>query len=156
MATFFVDELIGFFGTTGRVPKSYAKHSILAHVATTATQFIDVADVLIIGRIPMNTAPVPGGARILVSATLGASATFALGTYTKSGEGPSATFTAVTAAKFRAAATITANVTSGIADTIALSAGVEETAEVWLGMVCAVAQIATGVAITFWFPLTGN
>ena len=70
----------------------------------------------------------------------------AIGTYTLAGIGVGATFTAVTGNKFRAAATLTAD--ADYAHTIALSAGVEETAEVWLGWVIAAAAIAAAVQVT--------
>lgn len=98
---------------------------------------INIADVLILAG------PIPTGARItggtLTFGAMGASATAAIGSYRRNADG---TFTAITAAKWLAATSVAAAGTLALATTDALSFGVEETEDVFVGAVAAGANFA--------------
>lgn len=152
MATRFSDTLTQLFAAQAREGKPAelggTQRMIVARLASSPAA--PAADVIIWGKLPANSIPTLGSA-ILVSATLGGTATLNMGSFTKSGEGPAAVFTVVTTAKYKAAATVTADVKTGIADTIALSCGVEEANEVWIGSTVAAATLAAAVVVTVLF-----
>lgn len=109
-----------------------------------------IGDVIICGKLP-NGSRLQPGSTIFVSATLGAAATIAVGTYRRAADN---TFTAISAARYRAAAIVASDAV--FANTLALNVFDEQTEDVWIGLVVAAANLANGVNVVVYMPYVSD
>jgi len=148
MADFFsVEQTIEEAGRRKGPADQAGKMRVLMGTAVTHATLLDMAigEVLIVGMIPKLSRILPGH---FVFGAMGAGATADIGTYTRVGS----VFTAVSEAKYLAAADVATASHIAVANTAVLNFLDKLTEDLWIGIQAEGADWADGIAFSLFLP----